>query len=245
MKSLISGEFVQVRSKILIVEDDEALAVFLRQRLTEECSFEVQVVADGAKAEQEAEDASYRLVILDLNLPGASGLDILRHIRRRSIDLPVIIVTGMGTVEDRVKGLNAGADDYLTKPFAFRELEARIRALLRRRGHVEAKLRVGDLELDRVSRCVRRGERRLDLSPKEFELLEYLMLHAETPLPRNTIFEQVWNNASDSKMTNVVDVYVNYLRRKIDGEHAAQLIWTIRGVGYQLGLSAVAEPRPV
>jgi DNA-binding response OmpR family regulator len=234
---------VQVRSKILIVEDDEALAAFLRQRLMDECGFEVRVIHDGAKACQEADNPPYGLVVLDLNLPGMHGLDILRQIRRRSLDLPVIVVTGMGAVEDRVAGLNAGADDYLAKPFAFRELEARIHALLRRRGDAGARLKVGDLELDRVARSVRRGDRQLELSPKEFDLLEYLMLHVDTPVPRNTIFKQVWKTANDAKMTNVVDVYVNYLRRKIDGEHAAQMIWTVRGVGYQLGLSSLSQSR--
>ena len=209
----------------------------------DECGFEVRVIHDGAKAGQEADSSSYGLVVLDLNLPGMHGLDILRQIRRRSLDLPVIVVTGMGSVEDRVAGLNAGADDYLAKPFAFRELEARIHALLRRRGDAGARLKVGDLELDRVARSVRRGDRQLELSPKEFDLLEYLMLHVDTPVPRNTIFKQVWKTANDAKMTNVVDVYVNYLRRKIDGEHAAQMIWTVRGVGYQLGLSSLSQSR--
>jgi two-component system, OmpR family, copper resistance phosphate regulon response regulator CusR len=226
---------VSERSKILIVEDDEVLARFLKDRLSEEGSFDVRTVHDGSKARQEAEDSSYRLVVLDLNLPGVGGLEVLQHIRRRTLDLPVIIVTGVSTVEDRVKGLNAGADDYLAKPFSFKELEARIRALLRRRSQASAKLKVSDLELDRVTRLVQRGARKLDLSPKEFDLLEYLMLHADTPVPRTTIFEQVWKAHSES-MTNVVDVYVNYLRRKIDGEYSTPLIRTVRGVGYQLGL---------
>jgi DNA-binding response OmpR family regulator len=229
---------VQVRPKILIVEDDQALADFLRQRLVDECSLDVQVVHDGTKAVQKADDPSLRLVILDLNLPGVGGLDILREIRVRSVNLLIIVVTGMGSVEDRVRGLNAGADDYMSKPFAFRELEARIRALLRRQRREGDTLQVGDLQLDRVARNVRRGDRLLTLSPREFDLLEYLMLHVDTPLPRNTIFEQVWKGADESKMTNVVDVYVNYLRRKIDSGDGARMIWTIRGVGYQLGRSA-------
>jgi len=232
---------VEVRPKILIVEDEEVLADFLKRRLMDECGFEVQVIHDGAQASQEAEAFCYGMVVLDLNLPGMHGLDVLRQIRRRSLDLPVIIVTGMGSVEDRVAGLNAGADDYLAKPFAFRELEARIRALLRRKGGAGARLKVGDLELDRVARSVRRGERQVELSPKEFDLLEYLMLHVDTAVPRNTIFKQVWKTANDAKMTNVVDVYVNYLRRKIDGEHAAPMIWTVRGVGYRLGLSSLSQ----
>ena len=221
-------------ARILIVEDDEVLAGFLKERLSEQARFDVQIVHDGAQAQREVEDRSYRLVILDINLPGVTGLEVLRHIRRRSPELPVIIVTGLGSVEDRVRGLNAGADDYLAKPFAFRELDARIHALLRRHGQASVTLKVSDLELDRVSRIVRRGNRQLELSPKEFELLEYLMLHADTPLPRATIFEQVWKTHNDA-MTNVVDVYVNYLRRKVDGEYSARLIQTIRGVGYQLG----------
>ena len=230
------GKRVQVRPKVLIVEDDEVLADFLKQRLSDECGFDVRVVHDGTSADRETEDPSVRLVVLDLNLPGTTGLELLQHIRIRSTDLPVIVVTGMGSVEERVRGLDAGADDYLPKPFAFRELEARIRALLRRQRRMGDALQVGDLEMDRIGRRVRRGDRLLALSPREFDLLEYLMLHVDMALPRKTIFERVWK-LNDSKKTNVVDVYVKYLRRKIGEGKGAAMIRTIRGVGYQMSPS--------
>jgi DNA-binding response OmpR family regulator len=228
------GELVAERLKILIAEDDEPLASFLKERFESAENLAVDVIHHGTQAQQAATEGSCDLVILDLNLPGTTGLEILRAIRARTLDLPVLIVTGSNLVEERVLGLNAGADDYLAKPFAFSELAARTRALLRRRRHVTALLKVDDLELDRVSHTVRRGTRNLDLSPKEFELLEYLMLHADTPVPRTAIIEQVWRSRSEV-MTNVVDVYVNYLRRKIDGGYSVPLIQTIRGIGYQLG----------
>jgi two-component system, OmpR family, copper resistance phosphate regulon response regulator CusR len=225
---------VTSRLRILIAEDDEPLANFLKERFSSEQRFDVDVVHDGPLAQQATVEKKYDLVILDLNLPRASGLDVLQTIRARTLDLPILVVTGSSSVEDRVRGLDAGADDYLPKPFAFSELAARVRAVLRRRNHASAILKIGDLELNRVSRTVCRGSRNLDLSPKEFELLEYLMLHADAPVPRAAIIEDVWKSRGDG-MTNVVDVYVNYLRRKIDGGAGVPLIQTIRGVGYQLG----------
>jgi DNA-binding response OmpR family regulator len=197
--------------------------------------FAVQMVSDGKEAQRLATDQSYDLVILDLNLPGAPGLDVLRHIRSKKPDLPVLIVTGSSMVEERVRGLDAGADDYVAKPFAFAELAARIRAVLRRGSRpAQAVITVGDLALDRVTHTVQRGGHAIDLSPKEFALLEFLMRHAGQPVTRTAIVEQVWKLNFDT-MTNVVDVYINYLRRKVDTGYDHVLIRTIRGVGYQIG----------
>ncbi len=220
--------------RILVAEDDAPLAEFLHQRLEQE-QFAVQVVSDGREAGRLASEQPYDLLILDLNLQGAGGLEVLREIRSKKPDLPVLIVTGSAMVEERVRGLDAGADDYLAKPFAFAELAARIRAVLRRR-NLPAKtiLNVGDLELDRVSHTVRRGSHDIDLSPKEFALLEFLMRHEGRPVSRTDIVEQVWKLNCDT-MTNIVDVYINYLRRKVDSGHERALIRTIRGVGYQIG----------
>ena len=220
--------------RILVAEDDAPLVEFLNQRLQQE-QFAVQVVADAREAEKMASDQPYDLVLLDLNLSDVGGLDVLKGIRTKKPDLPVMIVAGTNQVEERVRGLDAGADDYLAKPFAFAELAARIRAVLRRgRRPVRAVLRVDDLELDRVSHAVRRGSHDIELSPKEFFLLEFLMRNEGQPVSRATIVEQVWKLNVET-MTNVVDVYINYLRRKVDTGYDRPLIRTIRGVGYQIG----------
>ena len=220
--------------RILLAGDDAPLAEFLRQRLQQE-QFAVKVVSSGAEAKQLASGQTYDLVLLDLNLQGAQGLDVLRGIRAKRPDLPVVIVTGASMVEERVRGLDAGADDYVAKPFAFAELAARIRAVLRR-GTRPARsiLRIEDLEVDRVTHTVRRGSRNIDLSPKEFALLEFLMRHEGQPVSRTSIIEQVWKLNLDT-MTNVVDVYISYLRRKVDSGYDRAIIRTIRGVGYQIG----------
>lgn len=220
--------------RILVAEDDAPLAEFLHQRLQQE-QFSVQIVSTGREAQQLASDPGFDLVLLDLNLPAAAGLAVLREIRSKRPDLPVVIVTGTGMVEDRVRGLDAGADDYVAKPFVFAELAARIRAVLRRRNRpARAVLQIEDLEVDRVSHTVRRGPHNIDLSPKEFALLEFLMRHEGQPVSRSAIVEQVWKLNFDT-MTNVVDVYINYLRRKVDSGYDHALIRTIRGVGYQIG----------
>ena len=220
--------------RILVAEDDAPLAEFLHQRLEQE-QFSVQVVTNGPEAEKLASDQSYDLVILDLNLPGAEGLDVLRGILSKRPVLPVVIVTAAAMVEERVRGLDAGADDYVAKPFAFAELAARIRAVLRRGTRpARAVLQIEDLEVDRVSHSVRRGSHNIELSPKEFALLEFLMRHEGQPVSRSSIVEQVWKLNFDT-MTNVVDVYINYLRRKVDSGYDRALIRTIRGVGYQIG----------
>jgi DNA-binding response OmpR family regulator len=177
----------------------------------------------------------YNLLILDLAMPGTSGLEVLRQVRATKPHLPVLIVTGSARVEDRVDGLDCGADDYLTKPFAFAELLARVRALLRRSVlPFEPVLHNLDLELDRVRHVVHRNGRAIELTPKEFALLEYLMLNAGSNVSRSSIIHHVWKLSSDT-MTNVVDVYINYLRKKIDGDGSESLIQTVRGSGYRIG----------
>lgn len=217
--------------RILVAEEDAPLGEFLHQRLLQE-QFAVQLVSDGTEAQRLASDQSYDLVILDL--PGSGGLEAMRGIHSKKPDLPVLIVAGSNIVEERVRGLEAGADDYVAKPFAFAELAARIRAVLRRGSRSAGTvLQIADLELDRVTHTVRRGGHSIDLSPKEFYLLEFLMRHAGQPVSRAKIVEQVWKLNFDT-MTNVVDVYINYLRRKIDSGYDRPLIRTIRGIGYQI-----------
>ena len=222
--------------RILVAEDDAPLADFLRQELQNE-QFTVQVVADGIEAQELALNQHYDLVILDLGLPGATGLEVLRGIRSKKPDLPVLIITGATKVEERVRGLDSGADDYVSKPFVFAELSARIRAVLRRGSRLpRAVLQIADLELERVTHAVQRGGHEIALSPKEYALLEFLMRNAGQPVSRAAIIEQVWRLDLDT-MTNVVDVYINYLRRKVDFGFERPLIRTIRGVGYQIGES--------
>jgi len=210
--------------RILVAEDDAPLGDFLQQQLQQE-HFSVQMVADAGEAQRLALHQPYDLVIVDLNLRPEKGLEVLRAIRAKLPDLPVVMVSGG----------NAGADDSLAKPFAFAELAARIRAVLRRGSRpVQAILKVADLEVDRVAHAVQRGGRCIELSPKEFALLEFLMRHQGQAVTRSAIVEQVWKLHFDT-MTNVVDVYINYLRRKIDSGFERPLIRTIRGVGYQIG----------
>jgi DNA-binding response OmpR family regulator len=220
--------------RILVVEDDKAVASFVRKGLESE-QYAVDVTGDGEDAQALVTEANFDLVILDLVLPKIDGLDVLKHIRSRKPSLPVLILSGRSRVEDRVKGLDLGADDYLTKPFSFSELSARVRALLRRSpSSTGIVLRVGDLELDRAERLVRRAGRRIDLTPREFALLEYLMRNAGRSVTRTMIIEHVWNFSFDT-MTNVVDVYINYLRKKVDQDFDHKLIRTVRNVGYELG----------
>jgi DNA-binding response OmpR family regulator len=219
---------------ILIAEDDLPVANFLSSGLAAE-HYDVRVAPAGNDVLRMIEDGPCDLLLLDLNLPGRSGLEVLRDVRSMKPHLPVLILTGNARVEDRVGGLDSGADDYLTKPFAFSELIARVRALLRRSDlPFEPVLRSQDLELDRVQRVVRRNGRPIDLTPKEFALLEYLMLNSGQNVSRSSIIQQVWKISSDS-MTNVVDVYINYLRKKIDAGASQRLIHTARGAGYRIG----------
>lgn len=220
--------------RVLVAEDDNALASFVRKGLEAE-HYAVDIASDGEEAQYMAEEYDYDLVILDLTLPQTDGLHVLKRVRAKKSGLPVLVLTARSRVEDRVKGLDLGADDYLTKPFSFSELSARVRALLRRGSRpAESILRAEDLELNRVERTVKRAGRRIELTPKEFALLEYLMLNAGRRVTRTMIIEHVWNLSFDT-MTNVVDVYINYLRKKVDEGFGHRLIRTVRGVGYQLG----------
>jgi DNA-binding response OmpR family regulator len=219
---------------ILIAEDDAPVARFHSGGLEGE-NYDVRIASTGLQVPQMVEDGPCGLVILDLNLPDVSGMEILRQVRGRKPHLPVLILTGSARVEDRVDGLDSGADDYLTKPFAFSELSARVRALLRRSSlPFEPVLRSQDLELDRVKRVVNRSGRSIELTPKEFALLEYLMLNSGRNVSRSSIIHHVWKLSSDT-LTNVVDVYINYLRKKIDVDAAERLIHTVRGAGYRFG----------
>jgi DNA-binding response OmpR family regulator len=232
--------------RILIAEDDEALAKFVRQGLEGE-HYTVDIVVDGEQARSAATETDYDIVILDLNLPKLDGVSVLRHLRLKKPSLPVLILTQRTRVEDKVQCLDTGADDYLAKPFSFSELSARIRALVRR-SHLpsESVLIVADLKLDRIEHLVERAGRRVELTTKEFALLEYLMRNAGRRVTRSMIIEHVWNLTFDTT-TNVVDVYINYLRRKIDDGQAQKLIHTVRGVGYELSAppEVRSEGRPV
>jgi DNA-binding response OmpR family regulator len=219
---------------ILVAEDDIPVAKFLSSGLEAE-HYNVRLAAGGNDVPRMLEDGPCDLLVLDLNLPGMDGLEVLRHVRSKRPHLPILILTGSARVEDRVGGLDSGADDYVTKPFAFSELLARVRALLRRGGlPFEPVLHSLDLELDRVRRAVRRNGNSIELTPKEFALLEYLMLNAGHNVSRSSIIRHVWKLSADT-MTNVVDVYINYLRKKIDSDAPERLIHTVRGSGYRIG----------
>jgi DNA-binding response OmpR family regulator len=225
--------------RILIAEDDPALAGFLKKGMEAE-HYAVDISNDGEQARALAAEYNYDVMVLDLSLPRLDGVAILRHLRTKKPSMPVLVLTGRNRIEDRVQCLDLGADDYLSKPFSFAELSARIRALLRR-SHLPAEsvLTVEDLKLDRVERRVERAGRRIELTSKEFALLEYLMRNAGRRITRAMIIEHVWNLSFDT-CTNVVDVYVNYLRRKVDDGFGKRLIHTVRGVGYELS-GRVAE----
>lgn len=220
--------------RILIAEDDEALGRFVRRGLEAE-HYVVDVSTDGEQARCLAQDVAYDLLLLDLTLPQLDGIAVLRQVRVRKPSLPVLVLSARSRVEERVQCLDLGADDFVAKPFAFAELSARIRALLRRCHTAnEAVLEVSDLRLDRLARVVERAGRRIDLTAKEFALLEYLMKNAGRRITRSMIAEHVWSMSFDSA-SNLVDVYIAYLRRKIDSLEPP-LIHTVRGVGYLLAL---------
>jgi DNA-binding response OmpR family regulator len=219
--------------RVLVVEDDPGIANFVRQGLTE-AGYAVDVAWDGQEALACALAVEYDMLVLDIMLPRLNGLEVLRELRDQGQQTPTIMLTARDAIEDRVDGLDAGADDYLVKPFAFPELMARIRALLRRPPlQTGTVLIVDDLELDTVTRLVKRGGCPIELSPREFSVLEYLMRHPNQVLTRTQIGEHVWNLDFYNE-SNVVDVYIGYLRRKIDKEHDTPLIQTVRGVGYRI-----------
>ncbi len=224
--------------KLLVIEDDPKTASFIRKGLAES-GFAVDTAADGREGLKAARGGDHDLVILDLMLPGLTGEEVLRELRAAGKRTPVVILTARGQVEDRVRGLQLGADDYLPKPFAFAELLARVRAVLRRGpvpgagGAPGAPLAIADLALEVSPRSVRRGETKIELTPKEFALLELLLRHAGETLTRAFIAERVWDMTFDSG-TNVVDVHIRRLRAKVDEPFEPKLIHTVRGVGYVL-----------
>jgi heavy metal response regulator len=221
--------------RILLIEDEPGVAQFIRQGLTES-GYAVDVAREGREGLEYALSADYDAIILDLMLPKMNGLDVLRELRNQHIKTPVLLLTARDGVDDRVRGLDTGADDYLVKPFAFPELLARLRALLRRPPlQAGTVLKMADLEMDTATRTVRRAGHPLDLSPREFSLLELLLRHPNQVLTRTQILEHVWNFNFYGD-TNVIDVYIGYLRRKVDRDFAPPLIHTIRGVGFRMSV---------
>lgn len=220
--------------RILIVEDEHKISTYLKRGL-EEQGYAVDAAFTGSEALDWVQAAPYDLIILDIMLPEIDGITLCRELRARGMRMPILMLTARDAVEDRVTGLDAGADDYLIKPFAFNELLARVRALLRRNQDAPKvnTLQVGDLILDTLARRVSRGEKRIDLTPKEYAILELLMREQGRVLTRTQIAEHVWNYEVYNQ-SNIVDVYIRNLRRKIDDGYELKLIRTVRGVGYQI-----------
>lgn len=217
--------------RILLVDDEPKVSDFIREGLASE-HFAVDVAPDGQRALALARATTYDLLILDVMLPDIDGFEVCSQIRRLGQNMPILMLSARSLVDDRVRGLNTGADDYLTKPFEFSELSARVRALLRRhRDAALTPLTVGNLTLDPVTRLVKRGDRRVDLTVKEFALLEYLMRNAGHVVTRPMIAEHVWDFTWD-RLTNVIDVFINHLRRKIELPGEPRLVHAVRGAGY-------------
>ena len=217
--------------KILVIEDDPTVGRFVKRGL-EEQRWGVDLVADGEAGERMAESDAYDMIILDMRLPGKTGLQVLHTLRARGFERPVLVLTAQDAVDAKVQTLRAGADDYVTKPFAFEELLARVEALSRRpRALASPTLRLADLMLDLDTREVRRGGEPIELTPKEYAVLEYLMRHAGKVMSRTLITEYAWGYHFDPG-TNIVDVVINHLRKKVDAQHDRKLITTVRGVGY-------------
>ena len=225
--------------RMLLVEDEKKVSELVARALRSE-RYAVDVAADGPSGWEFVEAYDYDLIILDVMLPALSGTDLLKRIRRKNQHVPILVLTARDATEEKVRHFEAGADDYLTKPFAFAELIMRVKALLRR-GPVarSSVLRVADLEIDRLTQQVRRGGRRIELTAKEYALLEYLAANPGRVFSRTMIIEHVWDQSFEG-LTNIVDVYVRHLRGKVDEPFAVKLIRTVRGVGY--GLSDGAEP---
>ena len=221
--------------RILVVEDEQKVADAMREGLVDE-RYDVVVERTGEGAFFRVNTETFDVVLLDLTLPGRDGLEILRALRQRRMETPVLVLTARDSLEDRVTGLDAGADDYLVKPFAFTELLARIRALVRRGRVADApKLAAGDLEMDLVTRKVIRAGKPVDLTVREFELLEFLMRYQGQVVSRETLARDVWKEtARTTPLDNVIDVHIARLRRKVDLEHTVKLIHTVRGVGFML-----------
>ncbi len=223
--------------RLLVIEDEQKVADFVARGLRAE-RFAVDVAYDGASGWDMASVCSYDLIVLDLMLPRLSGSEILKRLRASHKDVPVLILTARDRTDEKVAHFEAGADDYLTKPFAFAELLVRVKALLRRGGPGKGDaLRVGDLEIDRLTQQARRGGKKIELTSKEYALLEYLAANTGRVLSRTMIIEHVWDQSFEG-LTNIVDVYVRHLRGKIDDGHDVKLIRTVRGVGYSLSEEA-------
>jgi DNA-binding response OmpR family regulator len=219
--------------RILVVDDDRRLCAVIKRGLLEE-AYAVDLAYDGEEGQYLAEVNPYDLIILDIMLPSKDGIQVCQELRAKKINTPILMLTAKDTVDDRVRGLDTGADDYLVKPFAFNELLARVRALLRREGMSKsAELRVGDLTLNTLTRQVWRGQRPIELTTKEYVILEYFMRHPNVVVTRTMIEEHAWDYDFDS-LSNLVDVYIRRLRRKIDGEGQDSPIQTVRGAGYRL-----------
>jgi two-component system copper resistance phosphate regulon response regulator CusR len=226
--------------RILVVEDEKRIQDFLSRGL-ESAGYAVDVTGSGATAVEFVHATEYDLIILDLMLPDMDGLSVLQKIRNRKVSPPVLILSARDGIDDRVKGLELGADDYLVKPFAFVELLARVRALLRRGQPVPERLQVADLILDCIRRKVTRAGQNIDLAPKEFGILEYMMRNPGRPLSRTMIVEHVWDMDYDG-LTNIVDVYIRHLRSKIDDKWPQKMIHTVRGIGYTLDEPELPAP---
>lgn len=219
--------------RILVVEDDRRLASIIKRGLIEE-GYAVDNAYDGEEAEYMAEHTPFGVIVLDIMLPRKDGIAVCRSLRQKDIDTPILMLTAKDTLDDRILGLDSGADDYQVKPFAFSEMLARVRALTRRDGRPKTrKLRVGDLVMDTLSRQIWHGEREIELTAKEYAMLEYFMRHQNIVLTRTMLEETLWDYAFDG-VSNVVDVYVRRLRRKIDDGEEDSLIETVRGAGYRL-----------
>lgn len=219
--------------RILLVEDEKKMAAFIKRGLTEQ-HYTVDVAYEGNEGLFLAETNPYDLIVLDVMLPGKDGFSVCRELRQKNIDVPIMMLTAKDDLKDKVFGLDSGADDYLTKPFAFEEFLARARVLLRRqRGTVTTTLTVADLELDQLTHTVTRAGKTVELTNTEYALLEYLMLNANQVVTRTMILEHVWGQDFDS-FSNIINVYVNYLRKKVDTDFPVKLIHSVRGTGYIL-----------
>jgi two-component system copper resistance phosphate regulon response regulator CusR len=219
--------------RILVIEDDPTVGQYIKRGI-EEQRWACDLVADGEQGEARATSEAYDLIILDMRLPKKSGLEVLNAIRSRGFQRPVLVLTAQDAIDAKVTALRAGADDYVTKPFAFEELLARVEALARRpRSIASPVLTVGDLTLDQATREVKRAGETIELTPKEYAVLEYLMRHPGRVMSRTLITEYAWGYNFDPG-TNIVDVVINHLRKKIDAKHARKLISTVRGVGYMI-----------
>jgi DNA-binding response OmpR family regulator len=218
--------------KILVVEDEPKVASFIKQGLEEQQNI-VEVITEGAAGQKKAIEGDYDVVVLDVMLPKVSGIDICKNMRAAGLDTPVLMLTALNTTNDKVTGFDAGADDYLVKPFEFKELTARLKALAKRKvnEHNKNLIALSDLVVDLDAKVVKRAGKLLELTQKEFELLVYLLKNQNKVISRIDISQEVWDIDFDTR-TNVIDVYINFLRKKVDKDHATKLIHTVVGMGY-------------